>query len=157
MRILALDQSTTTTGYAIFNGDKLISYGKIKKNILVDTYEERLYYMLRDISNLIKENNIDFVVYENIQQQRNVETHKKLSGLFYGISLICQSLKIPYQYYLALEWRKIIGLKARNRTEAKKKSKEMILEKYGEKVTDDESDAILMGLAYIKSHNIYTF
>ena len=70
MRILALDQASITTGFAIFENGKLVDYGKF-------TFEDsdvavRLVKIRNKVIDLIDKNNIDKVVFEEIQLQNNV-------------------------------------------------------------------------------------
>jgi hypothetical protein len=43
--ILALDQSSRITGYAIFNGDKLVYYGKFDAAQYADDVGTRLFFI----------------------------------------------------------------------------------------------------------------
>lgn len=153
MKLLSLDQSTKCTGYCVFEDDKLLKFDKIKTGNAFE-FIYNLQDMLNAIEQLIIQEKPDKIVFENIQNQasKNVETFKKLSGLFYGVMLLCEKHNIPYKTYYSSEWRKIVGFKGKmNRTELKQKSKAMIKEKYDVDVIDDISDSILIALAFIES------
>ena len=64
MKILALDQSSRVSGYAIFDGDNLIESGKFT----VDDADigVRLLKIRNKVKDLIKNNNIDLVAFEDI-------------------------------------------------------------------------------------------
>ena len=64
-RLLALDQSSRTSGYAIFEDGKLLTYGKF-------TYDDadfgvRLEKIRNKVENLIHDYQIKEVVFEDIQ------------------------------------------------------------------------------------------
>lgn len=151
MKILSIDQSTTCTGYALFENNELIFYDKIKPG--GSDFVIKLMNILSSLEKIIQKERPDKIVFENIQNQasKNIETFKKLSGLFYCLTLLCEKYQIDYNTYYASEWRKIIGFKGRmTRSELKQKSKALIKDKYGVDVIDDISDAILIGLADIE-------
>ena len=82
MKILALDQSSRITGWAIYENDQLKKYGKITIN---PDYElgERLHLIRQKVLKLIKEYQIDKVILEDIymdgQRINNVQTFKTLA------------------------------------------------------------------------------
>lgn len=154
MKRLSIDQSTKCSGWAIFNNDELIKFDKIK---IKDNYEYiyNLQIMLKSIEEIIVNEKPQKIIFENIQNQasKNVDTFKKLSGLYYGVMLLCEKYNIDYETYYSSEWRKNVGFKGKmKRTELKQKSKALIKEKYGVDVIDDISDAILIGLSDIKAN-----
>ena len=64
MRLLALDQASRTSGYAVFDEDELIAYGTF-------TYDDedigiRLHKIRNKVKSLIVEYNIQQVVFEDI-------------------------------------------------------------------------------------------
>ena len=64
MRLLALDQASRTSGYAVFDDDELITYGTF-------TYEDedigiRLHKIREKVRGLIDTHSIDYVVLEDI-------------------------------------------------------------------------------------------
>lgn len=64
MIVLALDQSSNITGYAIFENENLITYGKF--NTGDKPLPERLVLIRTAIENLIKQYNVTKVIYEDI-------------------------------------------------------------------------------------------
>ena len=64
MIVLALDQSSNITGYAIFENENLITYGKF--NAGDKPLPERLVLIRTAIENLIKQYNVTKVIYEDI-------------------------------------------------------------------------------------------
>jgi Holliday junction resolvasome RuvABC endonuclease subunit len=99
MKLLALDQASKITGYAIFDDEKLVKFGKIK----LDDEEigPRLVDLRQAVKTLIHENQIDYIAFEDIQMQtsvgNNVKTFKVLAAVFGVILELCEELKIKYE------------------------------------------------------------
>ena len=70
--LLALDQSSRITGYAIFNGDKLVHYGKFDAAQYADDIGTRLFFIRQYVEELISCFSVDTVILEDIQLQNNV-------------------------------------------------------------------------------------
>lgn len=152
MKRLSIDQSTKCSGWAIFDNDKLIKYDKIQ---IKDNYEYiyNLQIMLKSIEEIIIKEKPDKIIFENIQNQvsKNIDTFKKLSGLYYGVMLLCEKYCINYETYYSSEWRKVHHFPGKlKRKELKEKSKALIKELYNIEANSDISDAILIGLCDIK-------
>ncbi|MBQ9657450.1 MAG: hypothetical protein IJV31_01610 [Clostridia bacterium] len=65
MKILALDQASNVSGWAIFQDGKLDSYGKIDLHSITNVYE-RLHELKLQVKTLIQENQIEKVFLEDI-------------------------------------------------------------------------------------------
>ena len=79
--MLALDQSSHATGWAIFRDEQLIEYGVI--NLEEGDVGTRLVELKNKIMNLITKYNVNFVAFEDIQlQNNNVVTFKVLAEVF---------------------------------------------------------------------------
>lgn len=143
--ILALDVSTTSTGYAIYVGNKLTKYGHVKptcKDWLV-----RLRKMSDKVTELDKEYNIDTVVIEDTFFLKNIKTVKKLC-LAQGI-LLGQLPKANLIQVFPNTWKKHFGLcKGKATRDEQKQTSISVAETMfliGHGINDDEADAILMG------------
>lgn len=88
MIILSLDISSTTTGWAVFDNDKLIKFGKIKLNYKQLNLSEKLLIFKHEIILLIKEYKPDNIVIEDVFFGRNVKVIKTLAK-FGGIAQEC--------------------------------------------------------------------
>lgn len=64
MKLLALDQASRTTGYAVFQDDELLKSGTF--TLKSDDVGERLAEYRKKIENLIIEYEIDEVAFEDI-------------------------------------------------------------------------------------------
>ena len=146
-RLLALDQASVITGYAIFEEDRLVNYGKIT----LDDEEigPRLVVLRNTIKDMIDKNNITTVAFEDIQMQasvgNNVKTFKVLANV-YGIILeLCEELQIKYKIISSNTWKSTLKIKGKNRSEQKKNAQNYVQERYSVKCTQDEADAICIG------------
>ena len=153
MRILALDQSTHITGYAIFDDEKLIQYGKFDVDGEIGY---RLQTIRNKVASLIQEYEIEQLIFEDIQMQNNVVNNVqtfKLLAMVLGI-LIDQATasKLPYELVLASSWKSSLGVKGPNRPAQKRAAQAWVIDTYAIKPTQDECDAICIGAAYIKNN-----
>ena len=143
--ILALDVSTTSTGYALYVGDKLTQYGYVKptgKDWLV-----RVRRMADKVAELDKEYSIDTVVIEDTFFLKNIKTVKKLC-LAQGI-LLGQLPEADLIQVFPNTWKKHFGLgKGKATRDVQKQTSISVAETMfliGHGINDDEADAILMG------------
>lgn len=155
----SLDQALQTTGWAIFNNDKLIDYGTFKTKAS-DPIELRLGQIWNELNKLEEQYNFEYIFFEDIQQQKgNVDTFKRLSYVQASIILWCYWIgNIKYTILSPSHWRKIIGDKynikfGRNRVEQKKAAQNFIQTLYDLSVKEDEADAIALGIAGIIEYN----
>lgn len=137
IKILALDQSTSCTGYAIGINNKLIESGKLKNNIA------NLDNMVDLIINLIDKVKPNIVLIEDIFYSPNggksFSTLARLQGIIIGI---CKVKKIDYQIVNARSWKKKFGIKAKKRNDQKIECQTIVKEKFNIIVNTDEADAI---------------
>ena len=153
MIVLSLDQAAVTTGWALFENNKLINKGSftIKKTLPI---EVRLWQIQQSLLDVIYKNlndrNPDIIVFEGIQQQSNVETFRKLAMVQAAILLLCYDLGIKYVIYSPSEWRAINGGGyGRKREEQKNAAIAKAKEWYQVEVDSDIADAINIGHAYL--------
>lgn len=149
--LIALDESTTCTGYAVFDDGKLIKHGLFalkSKDVL-----ERVSYIMEEIEKLIKTYKPDNMVIEDVQITMNAATAKSLLGLQFMIEVYAHRNNISCETYRTTKWRKILGLSNSRSLDRKAKKQETInyvKDKYGiDVLKDDESDAIAIGTAYL--------
>lgn len=151
-RLLALDQASKVTGWAIFEDGELKSYGKIS---LDDPNTDiRLVQLRQGIQTLIADYNINEVIFEDIQQQNNVanniQTFKVLAEVYGVVSELLQELQIPHSTVLAASWKSTLGIKGRTRAEQKKNAQLYVEQNYGVHVIQDIADAICIGTHHIQ-------
>lgn len=155
--VLALDQSTTATGWALFENSELEDYGSYKPSGNREVRIEKTRYWLKEkLEEIVKQENIELhLVLEDIQMQGNVETFKSLAHL-QGVLINLGFQKIKdkeleksVQYYSSA-WKSTCDIKGRRRAEQKKNAQKHIKTKYGLEVEEDICDAICLG-----EHHLY--
>lgn len=153
-RLLALDQASKTTGYSIWENGKLVKHGKFTFDDAI--IGERLYKIREKVKSLIDENDINEIIFEDIQLQNNVvnnvQTFKVLAEVFGVIYELAVELKIPNTAVLSGTWKSTLGIKGKTRPEQKRNAQAYVQNTYGIKCTQDEADAICIG-AHLVSHN----
>ncbi len=153
-RLLALDQASKVTGWAIFEDGELKSYGKISLDD--PNTDTRLVQLRQDIQTLVADYNIDEVIFEDIQQQNNVannvQTFKVLAEVYGVVSELLQELQIPHSTVLAASWKSTLGIKGRTRAEQKKNAQLYVEQNYGIHVIQDIADAVCIGTHHIKKN-----
>ena len=153
-RLLALDQASKCTGWAIFEDGELKSYGKISLDD--PTTDTRLVQLRQGIQTLVTDYNIDEVIFEDIQQQNNVannvQTFKVLAEVYGVVSELLQEIQIPHSTVLAASWKSTLGIKGRTRAEQKKNAQLYVKQNYGIHVIQDIADAVCIGTHHIKKN-----
>lgn len=153
MKLLALDQASRTSGYAIFDDGKLIDFGTF-------TYDDddigiRLHKIRNKVEKLISDNDIEWVAFEDIQLQgnvaNNVQTFKTLAEVFGIIYELVTALNLKHDAVLSSSWKSTLGIKGRTRPDQKKNAQAWVINKYGVRPSQDASDAICIG-AHILLH-----
>lgn len=160
-RILALDQASITSGYSIFDDDKLITYGKWSSNGKHST--ERITQTKAWIACMIERWKPDLVIFEDIQLQKKFEntikeeegvlTYKKLAALQGVLKNYCFETGVIYKVVSPSTWRAYNEIKGKYRTDKKKNAQLKVKKLYDISVTQDEADAILIGRWAVNEHN----
>lgn len=156
--IIALDQSTQITGYAIFQDKDLIAHGVFSPS---GDYEHRIVKLRQWLLDKLEplKPNVE-VYFEDIQLQDlgrgniGVTTFKKLAHVQGALMVTCIEENIPYTIVPAATWRKTCGVKGRVRSEYKPAAQVHVLEKYGIQATEDEADAICIGEHGVKNFSL---
>lgn len=153
MRVLALDQASRTSGWSVFDDGKLLEYGKFTAD--QTDIGDRLYYIRKQVINLIDKYKIDEVVFEDIQLQgnvaNNIATFKALAEVFGVLYELFTEIKMPRTAVLSTVWKSTLGIKGKDRTAQKKAAQLWVENTYGVKPTQDECDAICIGAHYVNN------
>ena len=157
-RIIALDQATKVTGYAIYDGSELIKYGTFETTLNNEIARDNATknWLLSMIQNWQP----DGVAIEGIQFQDNLggysigvttfETLARLQGI---LMEACYEQGIKYEVYPTNTWRKGCGVKGRARTD-KKRSMQLLAKQWHDvSLTEDEADAV--GIGYYASKEMF--
>lgn len=155
MRLLALDQASRTTGWAIFEDDKLINWGAF--SVTDDDFGTRLVKIVDKVENLIQEHNIDEIAIEDIQLQgkdiANVKTYRALAEVRGALEERFTRWQIKYQIVSSNTWKSALSIKGADRKTQKKNAQLYVINTYGLRVSEDIADAICIGSSVAKEKN----
>lgn len=151
MIYLSLDQSLRTTGWAIFENKELKQYG----HFTIPSHhpiEQRLNEFMRELNDLYREYEFDELFFEDIQNQNNNETYKKLAYVQATIVIWCYNNNIKFHILSPSHWRSVLKERCgisfgRKREEQKQKAIELVQQFFSRMVISDEADAICLGYA----------
>ncbi|TVX97953.1 crossover junction endodeoxyribonuclease RuvC [Cohnella terricola] len=108
MNVLFCDQSLLKFGYSIYDASALqctlITAGVLQlddKSAVMN----RLFVIENWLNDIIAKYNIQHVVVEEIQMQRNVRTYRKLCMLFYVLESVCWRKGISFESIHVTTWR----------------------------------------------------
>lgn len=159
VRILALDQATHDTGWAIFDNKTVIRFGVVKMQ--EGDLDFRINNLKVWLANMIEVWKPDKIVMEDIQLQEkkqgrtwendtgdhvmNVNTFKTLAQLQGVLADYIFEHNIRYEFVHTAIWREKCGITGKYRTDKKKSAQLKVLEWFDLSVTNDEADAICIG------------
>lgn len=156
--LLALDQSSHITGYAVFKNNKPIEVNHFSAE--GNDLGERLEYIRNKVISLIKEYEIDEVAFEDIQLQDmegnkevGIKTFKMLAEVFGVLHELMEELDIKYSIIPPIVWKASFKIAGKGRAAEKKASQKYVLDTYGLKCTEDEADATCIGAHVLKKQN----
>ncbi len=152
MKILAIDQATKVSGYALFINNKLKECGVVASDKDETNPIERIRQMGLELQKLIHTTQPDYVVFENVQYQRNQGTFKMLSQLQGVLMEILFELNIDFTIIESTAWKSFCGIKGKDRAPQKLNTKVFVKEAYNQDCTEDEADAI--GIGHWAKNNI---
>ena len=154
MKILALDQASQTTGWSVWDGSKLITYGKF--TVAQPHMGDRLTAIRNHVQKLIDTHAPQKVIFEDIQLQaktvNNVHTYRVLAEVIGMLETFLTDQKISYEIMSSSTWKSVLSIKGKDRTEQKRNAQKWVVENYSIKPTQDECDAICIGAAHNKNN-----
>ena len=149
-RILALDQATRITGWAIFDGTQLIKYGKFETS--ADDEIARDHEIKNWFISMINNWKPDVIGIEGIQLQEKSEERKMGVTVFETLARLqgilmetAYSFNIPHRVCPTPTWRGHCGVKGRTRSDKKRSMQLLAKQWYDITLVDDEADAIGIG------------
>ncbi len=150
IRILSLDQSTNVTGYALFEDNKLIVYGRVDISKQKDS-AKRIDAMRDWASDLIDDYQPDFVVLEqtflnNFKGKAvGVDVYALLNKNLGVLENMILRKGISYEIVYPKTWKSVMKIKGRGRKEQKANTMLKMYEIFGRQMTEDEADACGIG------------
>lgn len=157
MRVISFDQSTRRSGYAIFENGQYIESGVVDMNKSKLETDKRSFEMAKELWKVIKKSKPEKLVIENVQQQSNPATMiilARLAGMIIGYA---EAHNVNVHILLPSQWRKALGYSQGakvKRQELKQQSIDYVKENFGLDLSEDECEAICIGVA---AHKIYNF
>lgn len=153
-RVLALDQATQISGWAIFDNKKLIQFGTFSAK--ESTSEERIETVRQWVASMNELWNPDRIAIEDIHMQsfgnkkneydnESVTTFKTLAHLQGVLINYFYTNDIKYDVIHSAKWREFCQIKGVHRADKKRSAQLKIKEWYDVSVTQDEADAICIG------------
>lgn len=159
-KLLALDQSSRTTGYTILEDGKIIKVSHF--DCVGDDVGDRLTQFRKKVISLIEEYDIDELVFEDIQLQdvngnkeTGIKTFKVLAEVFGVIHELCSEIKMPYAAVLPIKWKAHFKIAGKGRTQEKKMAQAYVLKNYNIKCTEDEADSLCIALYHFDQSNVF--
>lgn len=155
MRILSIDASTKSSGWAIFEDTKLVDYGVITASST--DLIKRLHKITDEFDELLNKYSVDTVVLEEVRPEnglQNIKTHRALMWLQGQLAVMFHDKhgNPPIEYLYPSEWRKTCGIKTGagvRRESLKPKDIAFAKSQFGLDVNDDIADALGIGYAYV--------
>lgn len=155
MKILAIDASTRSTGFAIFKDKELKEYGCITASST--DLVKRINKMIKELNEILtREREIDKIILEEVRPEQglqNIKTHKALMYLQAAITFLIHerfsNIEIIYLY--PSEWRAACQIhtgRGIRRQSLKPADIKFVKDTYNIEVNDDTADAIGLGYAY---------
>lgn len=168
-RIIALDQATNISGWSVYDNKELVAYGKIEFTQM-DTIE-RISKLRQWLVNMIENWKPDRIGLEDIQLQKfankygkeaeAVTTYKVLAQLQGTLAVSAFEKGISSIIVHTATWRSYCGISAKSRNDQKRAAQLFVLKKFGKNVTQDEADAICIGLyiaeKYLRNNEMIDF
>ena len=150
--ILALDQSTSATGYCVFVNNRMVESGVLTPSIETSDEANNFYDRINDmgyqISQLVDRIKPTVVIMEDIQFQRNYGTYKRLANLQGVIFTYLYLHQTPFLLVEVTKWKSYLGVLSKGRANQKRDTKLRVREIYNleaDEITEDEADAIGIG------------
>lgn len=147
MTLIGIDSSTTKTGMSIFREGRFISVKLIDLRKMKNA-EERIDEMIRRILWNLELIDPDVVYQEYSWVKRNPKTAIQLTLIIGAVRGWCVNNGVQFRTVMPAEWRKLTSQNGGERDDLKQQTKDFVKEKFNiETKTDDEADAICIGLA----------
>ena len=147
MRIIAFDQSTKATGWAVLEQEtaEIVKFGVLKPE---GETNDRIRQTIKHCLWLVEEYQVTFVFIEGIYSELNKKVFAILAKLAGSLEIMLEEKGYIVNVVSANEWRKRVGIKSRKRADVKKEAIELVHTLYGIKASEDECEAILFSRAF---------
>ena len=158
-KLLALDQSSHTTGYTVLHNGKIIKVSHFE--CIGNDLGDRLVQLRDKIENLIQEYNIDEVIFEDIQLQdvngnkeTGIKTFKILAEAFGVVEELLTEKQIKHSAVLPIKWKAHFKIAGKGRAQEKRLAQNYALKTHHINCTEDEADSLCIALYHYESTNV---
>ena len=158
--LLALDQATYTTGFTILKDGKIQLIGHF--DCTGSDLGDRLKQLRANVQNLIRQYDIDEVVFEDIQLQdvngnkeTGIKTFKMLAESFGVVHELLAEMNIKYSSVQPIKWKAHFKIAGKGRAQEKKMSQAYALKTYGVQCTEDEADSLCIAMYHYDLNNSF--
>lgn len=158
--LLALDQSSRTTGYTVLKDGKIVIVNHFE--CIGDDLGDRLVQLRNHVDKLIKNYDIDEVVFEDIQLQdvngskeKGVTTFKILAEAFGVVHEYLTENKIKYDVAQPIKWKAHFKIAGKGRPQEKKLAQAYVKKTYGITCTEDEADSLCIAMYQYDLTNVF--
>ena len=154
VRVLALDDATKDTGWALYDNEQLVDFGVARMG--GDDTIARIALLRQWVLGVIDSWKPDKIAIEDIQLQsyynaktnkssQNVVLFKTLAHLQGALLVTFYEKKVDYIIVHVATWRSYCGITAKTRDDQKKMAQMKVQTWYGVKVDNDVAEAICIG------------
>ena len=146
-RIISIDSSTKKSAYAVFDNEKYVRSKLLMCN--AKNMDERFKRMSLSLLDVLYNQKPDVVYIEDTVIPRNAQTQRFLTRLQGVVYAYCVMNGCEFHTIRPTVWRKLVGIMQgkKKRDELKQDAIDLVLDKFGMKVNDDEAEAVLIGIA----------
>ena len=143
MVILALDQCTSKTGWAVLINGKLKTTGTIDHSKETNL-AARISMMAEDILDLVQKYQPDLIGLEDIHMKpnSNVKVYRALAMMLGYLMVLCYQHQLKCKAVSVSEWCSSCGITEKTSSEIKLAALEFCKQIYGATVPQDEADAL---------------
>lgn len=131
----------------------MIGYGLLNSNVKENNPLERMRIMGNLIRDKLRKLCPDVVVIEGVQFQNNYRTYSQLSQMQGVIFNILFEQNIEFRLIEPTAWKSYSKIKGKKRVEQKENTILMVRNKFNINVSEDEADAIGIGVWAINNIN----
>ena len=153
MFYLALDLSTKSTGWSVFENKKLIKYGCITATST--NVWHRIDKMISELEQIIQKYSFSYVYIEDVYPEDvkgNLTVWKTLTYLQGFVLHLLDKYNLKHTFFTASEWRAKCGIhtgRGIKRESLKFQDIAFVKNQFGIEVNDDMADAIALGFAAV--------
>ena len=153
VKILAFDQATKVSGYAVIENGTLSEYDCIDLTKTKGTAEDRINRMAYELWAIIDRVHPTLVVLEDVEMISNMQAMIMLARLLGRMQGYCVANGIEYKTYIPSAWRRVLGYQQGagiKRADLKQQSIAYAKNITGKELQEDTAEAVAIAHAALK-------